>query len=107
MRELEITKDNIGQVKEFFEMYSSENTKDHVLAKEEKERTAEFLLTHPVSRRKIITDAFNQMGFPCFSPLGAFYIFPCIKSSGMTSEEFCERLLKEEKVAPYAKISPF
>ena len=70
-----------------------------VLAKEEKERTAEFLLTHPVSRRKIITDAFNQMGFPCFSPLGAFYIFPCIKSSGMTSEEFCERLLKEEKVA--------
>ncbi len=50
-------------------------------------------------RRKIITDTFNQMGFPCFSPLGAFYIFPCIKSSGMKSEEFCEKLLREEKVA--------
>ncbi len=50
-------------------------------------------------RRKIITDAFNKMGFPCFSPLGAFYIFPSIKSSGMKSEEFCERLLMEEKVA--------
>jgi len=50
-------------------------------------------------RRKIITDSFNKMGFPCFSPLGAFYIFPCIKASGMTSEEFCEKLLMEEKVA--------
>ena len=50
-------------------------------------------------RRKIITDAFNQMGYTCFSPLGAFYIFPCIKSSGLTSEEFCERLLREQKVA--------
>lgn len=50
-------------------------------------------------RRKVITDAFNKMGYPCFSPLGAFYIFPCIKSSGLTSEEFCERLLREQKVA--------
>ncbi len=50
-------------------------------------------------RRKIITDAFNKMGYPCFSPLGAFYIFPCIKSSGLSSEEFCERLLMEQKVA--------
>ena len=50
-------------------------------------------------RRKIITDAFNKMGFPCFSPLGAFYIFPSIKSSGLKSEEFCEKLLMEEKVA--------
>lgn len=50
-------------------------------------------------RRKIITDAFNKMGFPCFSPLGAFYIFPSIQSSGMKSEEFCEKLLREEKVA--------
>ncbi len=50
-------------------------------------------------RRKIITDAFNKMGYPCFSPLGAFYIFPCIKSSGLSSEEFCERLLMQQKVA--------
>lgn len=35
----------------------------------------------------------------CFNPEGAFYVFPCIKSTGMTSEEFCEELLNEQKVA--------
>ncbi len=50
-------------------------------------------------RRKIITEGFNSMGLTCFSPLGAFYIFPSIKSTGMTSDEFCETLLKEQKVA--------
>ena len=50
-------------------------------------------------RRKVITDGFNSMGLECFSPLGAFYIFPSIKSTGMKSEEFCEKLLKEQKVA--------
>ena len=39
------------------------------------------------------------MGLECFEPYGAFYIFPCIKEFGMTSEEFAERFLKEEKVA--------
>lgn len=50
-------------------------------------------------RRKVITDGFNAMGLTCFSPLGAFYIFPSIKSTGMSSEEFCEKLLREQKVA--------
>ncbi len=50
-------------------------------------------------RRKVITDGFNSMGLTCFSPLGAFYIFPSIKSTGMKSEEFCEKLLVEQKVA--------
>lgn len=50
-------------------------------------------------RRKVIVDGFNKMGFTCFSPNGAFYIFPSIKRTGLSSEEFCERLLKEEKVA--------
>ena len=63
------------------------------------EDSVKMMVAEYNDRRKIITDTFNKMGFPCFSPLGAFYIFPCIKSSGMTSEEFCERLLKEEKVA--------
>ena len=63
------------------------------------EDSVKMMVAEYNDRRKIITDVFNKMGFPCFSPLGAFYIFPCIKSSGMTSEEFCERLLKEEKVA--------
>lgn len=50
-------------------------------------------------RRRYIVDRFRNMGLSCFEPLGAFYVFPCIKSLGMTSEEFCETLLKEEKVA--------
>lgn len=50
-------------------------------------------------RRRILVDGFNRIGLTCFEPEGAFYVFPCIKITGMTSEEFCERLLEEEKVA--------
>ena len=50
-------------------------------------------------RRRFIVDGFRNMGLSCFEPLGAFYAFPCIKSLGMTSEEFATRLLEEEKVA--------
>ena len=50
-------------------------------------------------RRRFIVDGFRNMGLSCFEPLGAFYAFPCIKSLGMTSEEFATLLLKEEKVA--------
>ena len=50
-------------------------------------------------RRRLITKGFNDLGLTCREPLGAFYVFPCIKSTGMTSEEFCEKLLKEKKVA--------
>jgi aminotransferase len=50
-------------------------------------------------RRKYLVSAFNEMGLECFEPYGAFYVFPCIKSLGMTSDEFATRLLKEEKVA--------
>mgnify|MGYP002929796599 FL=1 len=41
----------------------------------------------------------NKMGLECFNPEGAFYVFPCIKSTGLSSEEFCEKLLNEQKVA--------
>lgn len=51
------------------------------------------------NRRRYILEGFRQMGLSCFEPLGAFYVFPCIKSLGMTSEEFCQKLLDEEKVA--------
>ncbi len=51
------------------------------------------------NRRRYIVDGFRQMGLSCFEPLGAFYVFPCIKSLGMTSEDFCMKLLEEEKVA--------
>ncbi len=50
-------------------------------------------------RRRLITKGFNDMGLECFEPLGAFYVFPCIKSTGLTSLEFCEKLLIEEKLA--------
>ena len=50
-------------------------------------------------RRRFLMHEFKQMGLTCFEPYGAFYVFPCIREFGMTSEEFANRLLKEEKVA--------
>lgn len=50
-------------------------------------------------RRRLVTDGFNRLGLTCFEPMGAFYVFPDIRSTGMSSAEFCERLLKEAKVA--------
>lgn len=50
-------------------------------------------------RRNYLVKAFNDMGLTCFEPYGAFYIFPSIKSMGMTSDEFATKLLMEEKVA--------
>ena len=49
-------------------------------------------------RRRVLVDGFKKMGLDCFEPLGAFYVFPCIKSTGMTSDEFCEKLLISEKI---------
>ena len=50
-------------------------------------------------RRRVLMHAFAKMGLQCFEPYGAFYVFPCIKEFGLSSEEFAERLLREEKVA--------
>ncbi|MDE7036558.1 MAG: aminotransferase class I/II-fold pyridoxal phosphate-dependent enzyme [Lachnospiraceae bacterium] len=50
-------------------------------------------------RRRYLLSEFKKMGLECFEPFGAFYVFPCIKEFGMTSEEFAERFLAEEKVA--------
>ena len=50
-------------------------------------------------RRKIMVSGFNKIGLTCREPKGAFYAFPCIKSTGLTSEEFCERLLQSKHVA--------
>jgi aminotransferase len=49
-------------------------------------------------RRRVLVDGFRKAGLDCFDPLGAFYVFPSIKSTGMSSDEFCEKLLTEEKV---------
>ncbi|MDO4473351.1 MAG: aminotransferase class I/II-fold pyridoxal phosphate-dependent enzyme [Eubacteriales bacterium] len=50
-------------------------------------------------RRRYLVSEFKRMNIPCFEPYGAFYVFPCIKEFGMTSDEFATRFLQEEKVA--------
>jgi len=50
-------------------------------------------------RRRLMVDAFRQMGLHCFEPYGAFYAFPSIAATGLSSEEFCARLLREKRVA--------
>lgn len=51
------------------------------------------------ARRRIIVNGFNKLGLTCREPKGAFYAFPCIESTGLSSEEFCERLLYSKRVA--------
>ncbi|MBE6867994.1 MAG: aminotransferase class I/II-fold pyridoxal phosphate-dependent enzyme [Ruminococcus albus] len=50
-------------------------------------------------RRRYLVDAFNKLGLDCFTPQGAFYVFPCIKSTGLSSSDFCEKLVYTKKVA--------
>ena len=50
-------------------------------------------------RRRFLINEFKEMNLECFEPYGAFYVFPCIKEFGMTSEEFATRFLEEQKVA--------
>ena len=49
-------------------------------------------------RRRLIVDGFNRLGLTCFEPKGAFYAFPSVRSTGLSDEDFTERLLREEKV---------
>lgn len=51
------------------------------------------------NRRRYLLRTFEEMGLPCFEPFGAFYVFPCIKEFGMTSDDFATQLLKEEELA--------
>ncbi|MCD8028527.1 MAG: aminotransferase class I/II-fold pyridoxal phosphate-dependent enzyme [Erysipelotrichaceae bacterium] len=51
------------------------------------------------ARRNFVVKAFNDMGLKTFKPQGTFYVFPCIRSTGLTSDEFCEKLLEDQKVA--------
>ena len=50
-------------------------------------------------RRRYLVENLNRMGLTCFEPKGAFYVFPSVQSTGLTSEEFCEKFLLEERVA--------
>lgn len=49
-------------------------------------------------RRRLMVKSFREMGLSCFEPLGAFYVFPGIQKTGLSSDVFCERLLREHKV---------
>ena len=59
----------------------------------------EKMLSDYDMRRRYTVNAFREIGLDCFEPEGAFYAFPCIKSTGLSSDEFCERLIKEKHVA--------
>ncbi len=59
----------------------------------------QYMLKQYDMRRRMIVSGFNKLGLTCREPKGAFYSFPSIKSTGMTSEEFCEKLLYSKKVA--------
>ena len=50
-------------------------------------------------RRKLIYEGLKELGFPCFEPYGAFYVFPSVTHLGMSSEEFCEKLIYEQRLA--------
>lgn len=63
------------------------------------DRDVEMMRGEYDMRRRLVVDSFNAMGLTCFEPLGAFYVFPCIKSTGLTSEEFCTRLIVDKHVA--------
>lgn len=62
------------------------------------EEVAEMIAEYDM-RRRVIVKGFNDIGLACREPRGAFYAFPCIRATGMTSEEFCERLLYAKHVA--------
>ena len=63
------------------------------------DRDVEMMRESYNQRRNFLMNAFKEMGLPCFEPYGAFYVFPCIKEFGMTSEEFAFALLDAKKLA--------
>jgi aminotransferase len=59
----------------------------------------EYMVSEYDMRRKLAVKGFNDLGLTCREPMGAFYVFPCIKSTGLSSQEFCTRLIKSKQVA--------
>ena len=70
-----------------------------ITALKECEHDVERMVKEYNIRRRYLVEAFNRIGMTCFSPEGAFYVFPSIQCTGMSSEDFCEKLLEEERVA--------
>ena len=96
-------KEIIGQMTKIhqFAIMCAPTTSQHaaVEALRNGDRDVEEMRTAYNQRRRFLMNSFREMGLECFEPYGAFYVFPCIKEFGMTSEEFAERLLEEEKLA--------
>ena len=63
------------------------------------DRDIEHMREEYDSRRRYLVENLRRIGLSCFEPKGAFYVFPDIRSTGLTSNEFCERFLREELVA--------
>ena len=70
-----------------------------VSAMRDGDKDVEYMRESYNQRRRFVLNAFQEMGLDCFEPLGAFYTFPSIKRFGITSDEFANRFLREEKVA--------
>jgi len=69
------------------------------LSSPEVRRDVDFMVSEYDMRRRLCVKSFNDMGLDCFSPEGAFYVFPCVKSTGLSSAEFCEKLIMTKRVA--------
>lgn len=70
-----------------------------VVAMNECRKDIDYMVAEYDLRRKLIVKGFNDLGLECFVPEGAFYVFPCIKTTGLSSQEFCEKLIFSKKVA--------
>ena len=70
-----------------------------VLRNENREEDLSVMRDAYDERRKLLVNGFRKMGLDCFEPKGAFYVFPDIRSTGLTSDEFCNQLLYDQKVA--------
>lgn len=70
-----------------------------VVAMKECDEAVAEMISEYAMRRRLVVDSFNRLKLTCFEPLGAFYVFPSLKVTGMTSQEFCEQLLESKKVA--------
>ena len=70
-----------------------------VAAMRDGDKDVEMMREEYNQRRRFLMHRFEEMGLECFEPFGAFYVFPCIKEFGMTSDEFATELLKSKKVA--------
>lgn len=70
-----------------------------ITAINECDKEVEKMVAEYDTRRRYLVENFNRLGLTCFNPEGAFYVFPCIKSTGLSSEEFCSRLIMEHRLA--------